>query len=79
MKKRVSPVVSIVRVASKHGTHSCFDVRNRRRVALAPEDIQRMVVRKPDSLRAVFYALKLKVEEVSLCLAQKACKFAPIC
>ena len=38
-------------------------VRNRRRVALAPEDIQLMVIKKPDSLRAVFYLLK--VENVS--------------
>lgn len=35
-------------------------VRNRRRVAMAPADIQQMVVRKPDSLRAVFYLLKLE-------------------
>jgi len=38
-------------------------VRNRRRVAMAPPDIQQMVVRKPDSLRAVFYLLKVEDAE----------------
>lgn len=38
-------------------------VRNRRRVAMAPADIQQMVARKPDSLRAVFYLLKLEDAE----------------
>lgn len=35
-------------------------VRNRRRVAMAPEDIQQLVARKPDSLRAVIYLLKIE-------------------
>lgn len=39
-------------------------IRNRRRVAMAPEDIQLMVMQKPDSLRAVFYLLK--IEDVSI-------------
>lgn len=38
-------------------------VRNRRRVAMAPEDIQEMVAQKPDSLRAVFYLLKVESQE----------------
>lgn len=38
-------------------------VRNRRRVAMAPRDIQQMVVRRPDSLRAVFYLLKVEDAE----------------
>lgn len=39
-------------------------VRNRRRVAMAPEDIQQMVAKKPDSLRAVFYLLKVEDKTV---------------
>ncbi len=35
-------------------------VRNRRRVAMAPEDIQQMIVKKPDSLRTVIYLLKIE-------------------
>jgi len=35
-------------------------VRNRRRVALSPEDIQQMVIQRPDSLRAVVYLLKVE-------------------
>jgi ParB/RepB/Spo0J family partition protein len=38
-------------------------IRNRRRVAMAPADIQQMVARRPDSLRAVFYLLKVEDAE----------------
>ncbi|HZT99351.1 MAG TPA: ParB/RepB/Spo0J family partition protein [Ktedonobacteraceae bacterium] len=35
-------------------------IRNRRRVAMAPEDIQQMIAKKPDSLRTVVYLLKIE-------------------
>jgi ParB/RepB/Spo0J family partition protein len=55
--------MTLEQVAEAVGKSESY-VRNRRRVAQAPEDIQQMVVRKPDSLRAVFYLLK--VEDISV-------------
>lgn len=55
--------MTLEQVAKAVGKSESY-IRNRRRVAMAPEDIQQMVVKKPDSLRAVFYLLK--VEDVSV-------------